>query len=381
MTSKKRLQKHYNIPIFIPHLGCPYDCIYCDQKKISAQPEAPEPIMVNSIIERYLHTIPKGSHVEVAFFGGSFTAIDRNLQIKYLQAVQPFIHQERVHSIRVSTRPDCIDAVGLDLLAAYGVKMIELGVQSLSDEVLQASARGYEAKDVFKSVHLIQEKGFDLGIQLMVGLPQDTYTKDMATTRQVVSMQPQAVRIYPTLVIAGTGLDTLWKRGDYVPLSLEQAIDTCQNMFLLFQKDNIRVIRMGLYPGEELRREGVVVAGPFHPSFGELVEQRVFRHQARVALMQYRDKYGHVADLNVHVHNRDVSKMVGQHRSNLIELKANLGLSSLQVINHQGTTRDWIGVSSTGICEPEHVLPRREFLAYLFIKGTNLTNKKRRDII
>ncbi|MFA7078078.1 MAG: radical SAM protein [Syntrophomonas sp.] len=362
MNERNQSKKHYNIPIFIPHLGCPYDCIYCDQKKIAAQPEVPHPAQVVATIEQYLHTIPEESSVEVAFFGGNFTAVDRKEQLRYLRAVQPFLQQGRVQSIRISTRPDYIDEKILDLLADNGVKMIELGVQSLSDRVLQASARRYRPEDVFKSVHLIKDRQFDLGIQLMIGLPQDSYTQDMETARQVISMRPQVVRIYPTLVIAGTVLETMWRQGDFIPLSLEEAVSICKDMFLIFQKESIRVIRMGLYPGEELRREGVVKAGPFHSSFGELVEQSIFKQQARVAIRRYFDKYGYGTEINLYVHFRDISKMVGKQKSNLNELRKEFKMASLQIRSNQIQARNWVGVSRAGTDDAEYTLTRAEFL-------------------
>ncbi|PKM76198.1 MAG: hypothetical protein CVU90_13640 [Firmicutes bacterium HGW-Firmicutes-15] len=354
--------KHYNIPIFIPHLGCPYDCIYCDQKKITAQQGTPDIKQMIYTIEEYLQTIPCEAHVEVAFFGGNFTAVDRKLQEDYLDAVQPYLQQERVQSIRISTRPDCIDGPILDMLANYGVKMIELGVQSLSDRVLQASARNYRPEDVFKSSHLIRERQFDLGIQLMIGLPQDSYAMDMQTARQTIALQPQAVRIYPTLVIAGTVLDIMWQRGEYEPLSLEEAVSTCADMLLLFQEEKIRVIRMGLYPGEELRRDGVIQAGPFHPSFGELVDQEIFKQQALFAIVQYFESFGHRAEINLHVNSRDISKMTGKKQKNLQELKRELALDSIKLKLDQVLDRNWVGVSATDVEEAQLLLSREEFI-------------------
>ncbi len=362
MSGFSREMKHYNIPIFIPHLGCPYDCIYCDQKKITAQQETPDIQQMIHTIETYLETIPREAQVEVAFFGGNFTAVDRILQEDYLNAVQPYIQQGRVQSIRISTRPDCIDGPVLDMLAGYGVKMIELGVQSLSDSVLQASARVYKPEDVYKSSHLIRERQLDLGIQLMIGLPQDSYAMDMETARQTIVLQPQAVRIYPTLVIAGTALEAMWKRGDYEPLSLEEAVSTCADMLLLFQEENIKVIRMGLYPGEELSRDGVIQAGPFHPSFGELVEQEIFKQQALFALRHYFEVFGYRAGINLHVHSRDLSKMIGKRQKNLHELKQELALDSIKLKADLVLDRNWVGVSAVDAEEAQLLITRAEFI-------------------
>jgi len=357
--------KHYNIPIFIPHLGCPYDCIYCNQKVIAAQIEIPDPQQVSDTIEQYLDTIPGEAAVEVAFFGGNFSAVNKRQQEAYLQAVQPFLQQGRVASIRISTRPDYIDEAELDLLAHYGVKLIELGVQSMSETVLRASIRNYGPIDVNKSCRLIKARGFDLGIQLMIGLPMDSYAQDIATTHQVVLLRPQVVRIYPTLVIADTALEAMWNRGEYIPLGLDEAVAICSDMFLLFQKEDIRVIRMGLYPGEELRRDGVVKAGPFHSSFGELVEQRIFKQQAESAITLHRDKYGSHSNINLYVHSRDISKMTGKQKTNLNELRQALELDEIRLIGEQNLNRNWIGVSAAGAPEIEILLTRAEFLGLL----------------
>lgn len=354
--------KNYNIPIFIPHLGCPYDCIYCNQRTITAQQEIPGPDQVIEIVAQHLQTIPSESHIEVAFFGGNFTAVDQKLQEDYLRAVQPFLLQGRVQSIRISTRPDCIDEAGLDLLAAYGVKTIELGVQSLSARVLQAAGRKYSPQLVCRSSRLIQSRQFELGIQLMIGLPQDSYEQDIETTRQVIALRPQSVRIYPTLVIVGTALEKMWDQGDYNPLSLDEAVGTCRDMLLLLQRANIKVIRMGLHPGEDLRSDGVIKAGPFHPSFGELVEQEIFKAQARMAIRKYREGFSPATEIELHVNFRDLSKMTGHHKKNLHELSQEFSLGPIQVKTEPGLQRDWVGICPSGTATNQLIISRIEFL-------------------
>jgi histone acetyltransferase (RNA polymerase elongator complex component) len=354
--------KHYNIPIFIPHLGCPYECIYCNQRAIAAQQEIPGLDQVKYTVEQYLQTIPQEAHVQVAFFGGSFTAVDRQLQEDYLRAVQPFLRQGRVQSIRVSTRPDCIDEGALDLLAEYGVKTIELGVQSLSGRVLRAAGRKYSPGMVSQSARLIESRQFKLGIQLMIGLPQDSYAQDIETTRQVIALRPESVRIYPALVIAGTALEAMWTQGDYSPLSLEEAVATCSDMLLLLQRENIRVIRMGLYPGEELLRDGVVKAGPFHPSFGELVEQEIFKAQARMGLIKFGKKDFSSTEIELRVNFRDMSKMIGPNKKNLRELSQEFGLSSIKVKAEPGLECNWVGIRQLGTDLNVLLVSRAEFI-------------------
>ncbi len=354
--------RHYNIPIFIPHLGCPYDCIYCDQKKISAQIKVPGTRDILDTIDQHLLTIPSGAEVEVAFFGGNFTAIQPEQQEEYLSLIQPYLKSARIQGIRISTRPDCIESGGLDLLQSYGVKIIELGVQSLNDEVLQASARKYRAEDVYKSSSLIRERGFKLGIQLMVGLPGDNYDRDIETVKKTIKIAPQMVRIYPTLVIAGTELSRMWEAGEYQALALEESVDICKDMYLLFSAAEIPVIRMGLYPGEELRSPGVVKAGPFHPAYGELVEQAVFEDQARMAIQLYFQRFGSAESLYIHVNERDLSKMVGKQRVNIGLLQRNFSLKDLRVKTHYKDPRNWIGLSNNQSDTDIFVFTREEYI-------------------
>lgn len=355
--------KKYIIPIFIPHLGCPYDCIYCNQKTIAAQNEAPRPWQVPAIIESYLQTMPSTATVEVAFFGGSFTALEADVQRAYLREVLPFCQQGGISGIRISTRPDYINNQILDLLKDYQVNTIELGVQSLSEKVLQASSRNYTPAQVSLSSRLIKSYDIDLGIQLMVGLPQDSYCQDMETTRLVIGERPQAVRIYPTLVIAGTGLEAMWRCHQYIPLGLDEATEVCRDMFMQFQRENIPVIRMGLYPSEELRREGNILAGPFHPSFGELVEQAVFEQQARQLIGTYLRRQDQVDGINLYTDPRDLSKVTGRKRWIPQQLSQATGIRIAKIQGVSGSDRNWLGISRAGDQKPELVLTRPEFLA------------------
>ncbi|MEA1960362.1 MAG: radical SAM protein [Bacillota bacterium] len=356
--------KHFNIPIFISHLGCPYQCIYCDQKKIATS-QVPEPNQVQKIIEDHLQTIPVNSEVEVAFFGGNFTDIDADLQEAYLKAVEPYILAKKISGIRLSTRPDSIDEEGLERLKNNHVNTIELGVQSLCDEVLKASSRGYTADVVFKSSQLVKEWGFQLGVQLMIGLPGDHFELDIATVQSTIEINPAMVRIYPTLVIAGTALETLYQKGAYQPLSLENAVMTCREMFLRLEKNNIPVIRMGLHPGEDLRSEGVIVTGPFHPAFGELVEQSIFLEQASMVLQQLRERKAFQNQVVLFVNPRDVSKMAGLKRNNIKQLQSQWNLSQVTIQPDSGIKRNEIGVSQAG--EPVTIKLKRE----AFIKARN----------
>jgi len=354
--------RHYNIPIFVPHEGCPFQCVYCDQKIIASQQEAPTVREVSETIERHLSTIsPEGAEVEIAFFGGSFTAIERELQEQYLQAAAPYL-ADRVGGIRLSTRPDCIDDEILEYLGQRGVKTIELGVQSLDDEVLELSARGYQAVDVIQACQLIKAQGFKLGIQLMIGLPGDNRDSDLETTKKAMALAPDMVRIYPTVVIAGTWLDQAFKQGEYLPLELDEAVAICKDMYLRFSAAAVPVIRMGLQPGEELSREGSVVAGPYHPSFGELVQQAVFHDQAEMLLESFINRKGTQRDIELWVNPRDLSLMIGQHRANIRALILRFGLESLQVKPAEYLVRYSIGASIPGGNQPELIMGRNNLL-------------------
>ncbi len=267
------MSKKYVIPIFVPHLGCPHQCVFCDQKKISGCKGLPD---VEDTIEFYLKNFKnKKTFVEVAFYGGTFTAIPINTQKKMLENVNKFIKDKKVHKIRVSTRPDNITNDILEMLKSYNVKTIELGVQSLDNEVLKLSERGHDKNAVLKASKLIKQKDFFLGIQLMPGLPGDNEEKIIKTVKKVIEIEPNIVRIYPTVVIKGTVLEKMYLKGDYEPLSLKKAINISSKMYKMFITNGIEVIRIGLQPTKDLLNGDNVVAGPFHPAFGELVKNRV----------------------------------------------------------------------------------------------------------
>lgn len=359
------MKQHYNIPVFIPHLGCPFQCIFCNQNKIASNQGIPNRTDLITTIDEHLSTIrTSGENIELAFFGGSFTAIDRKLQEEYLSIVKPYLKNRQIASIRISTRPDYIDGETLDFLASYGVKTIELGVQSFSDEVLKASGRGYSCGDVLKASHLIKSSGFKLGIQLMIGLPGDNHALDMESTRQAITLAPDMVRIYPTLVIAETPLEILFEKNKYLPLSLSKAIITCKEMFLQFQQHDIAVIRMGLHPGEELLSPGTIIAGPFHPAFGELVEQEVFKEQSYMLIRKYKEKIKSDSDLTLLVHEKDISKTIGHQKNNLLYLKRHFQRIDIKVKAYPAYERDTVGLAVGIESEPLFTLNRKEFINF-----------------
>ena len=282
--------KPFIIPVFIPNHGCPNQCIYCDQTTSVGQKSLPKTTDISYIIDAHLKTASFHSKplkcTQVAFYGGTFTGLPFDTQKKYLESITPYLKDNKVHSVRLSTRPDYIDQQNIDLLKSFSVKTIELGVQSMDTEVLKLSQRGYTVRKVEDAASLIKENDLELGIQLMPGLPGDTEEKIMSTSYQVCKIKPDFLRIYPTVVIKNTLLEKLYRKGDYSPLTLNRAISICKKMLLLFQCHSIPVIRMGLQPTETLLKPGTIVAGPFHPAFKELVLSSILYDRLHIAIKE-----------------------------------------------------------------------------------------------
>ena len=273
------------IPIFIPHEGCPHCCIFCNQHSISGHSAEPvSPREIDETIRTWLDRCQpeKRSQVQVAFYGGSFSGLPAKRQAELLGAVRPFLEQGRVHAIRLSTRPDYIDCERLDLLIRHRVGIIELGAQSCDDRVLQQTGRGHNSADIAAAAQLIKSSGIRLGIQLMLGLPGDRFQTLRRTVQKVIRLQPDFVRLYPVLVLRGSGLESLYHQGGYRPLSLGRAVLLTAYMKKRFDDQGIQVVRMGLQPTVDLER--ALVVGPYHPAFGHLVNSRLMLNQARQAL-------------------------------------------------------------------------------------------------
>ena len=275
---KMKNKKHYTIPVFVPELACPFQCAFCNQSKISGHQNIPTEKEITKTFDTYLNSFKeKDRHVEVGFFGGTFTGISLAEQENYLRLVQPYIDSGKIQGIRLSTRPDFINSAVLSLLKKYRVTTIELGAQSLDDEVLKASYRGHTALQVEQASEMILDADFDLGLQMMIGLPGDSLKKTLLTAWKIVALGASNTRIYPALVIRDTAMHTWYKQGKYNPLSMEEAVEWSKPLLLLFEKENVDVIRMGLHPSESLLDHTDLVAGPFHPSFRELVLTQIWR--------------------------------------------------------------------------------------------------------
>lgn len=308
------MNRKYNIPIFVPHKGCPFDCVFCNQRKITGSIKEITPDDVTNTINEYLKTLPEDDrHIEVAFFGGSFTGIPMDEQSALMSRVTPFIESEKINGIRLSTRPDYINRDILDNLKRFGVTTIELGVQSMVDSVLKSANRGHNAEQVRQAVALIREYDFSLGLQMMTGLPGDTQELSVKTASEIIKLKPDMVRIYPTLTIKDTFLEKMYYDGKYVPETLESAVELSKKLLLMFEDAGINVIRIGLQPTEEINSNASVVAGPFHSSFRELVESSIY-----FDIMSKEVKAGKGI---IFVNPSEISKATGNKRSNIKIIK------------------------------------------------------------
>ncbi len=308
--------KHYNIPIFVPHRGCPNDCVFCNQKKITGISTDVTPVDIINTIEEYLKTLPKNNRtVEVAFFGGSFTGIDFDVQEQFLSTAHEYIKSGLIDGIRISTRPDYITKDILKQLKKYGVTTIELGVQSLDDNVLVNSNRGHSSIDVYNAVSLIKEYDFSLGLQMMTGLPGDSDDSSINTAKKIIALSPDFVRIYPTLVLKNTKLEQMYKDGKYIPQSLDDAVLLCKKLLMLFRENSIPVIRIALQTTDEICPGGSYIAGPYDAQFRELVESSIFYDKFSQKL--YKSEFKEVIAL---VNTKEVSKAIGRNKSNIIRI-------------------------------------------------------------
>ena len=303
--------KHSNIPIFIPELACPHQCIFCNQAKISGQQDIPNPEDIPAIIETYLSTMTDGREIEVAFFGGSFTGLPLELQEQYLRQAFHYRRENKISGIRLSTRPDYISQPILDLLKQYGVTTIELGAQSTHDEVLLASGREHKREAIWKASELILKNDFHLGLQMMIGLPQDSFERSSQTVEDIISLGADNTRIYPTLVIKGTQLAKFYETGKYQPLDLSTAVSWSKRFFLRFEQAGVKVLRVGLHPSEELTQGKSLLAGPYHRSFKELVMTEIWADLLKEELDGYES-----SSIALKVHPSQINFVLGYEAKN-----------------------------------------------------------------
>ncbi len=320
------MSRHINIPIFVVHLGCPHQCSFCNQRSISGH-EGFDIEQMERTVEQSLATA-KDAEVEIAFFGGSFTGIERAQMTEILSRVQPYLKSGAVKALRCSTRPDYIDEEILDILEKYGMRTVELGIQSMSERVLAACRRGHTAEDSARAARLLVSRGFSFVGQMMIGLPEATAEDEIETAKRIADLGASAARVYPTVVFRKTPLCVEAQQGSYVPLSLCEAVERSANAVSVFRAREIPVIRVGLQASESLADAKEVYAGPAHPALGELVETELYKRKIEAQLGA---EIKNAPYLYLTVAKGCTSAAVGQNQSNKIYLCKTYGFSRVSV--------------------------------------------------
>jgi len=318
------------IPLFLPHAGCPHQCVFCNQVSITGSRQAAvKTDQIRSQIHQFLeYKNDRRKPVQISFYGGNFLGLKNGEITRLLDLAAEFIRQGPVDSIRFSTRPDTITPEHLDIIAKYPVETIELGVQSMDDHVLELAERGHSAADTVRAVERLKQRQFTIGLQMMVGLPGDNETRSLITAEKIVGLQPDFVRIYPTIVVKNSQLAKMYQKGTYKPLSLTTAVTRVKKLYLHFKKHDIQVIRMGLQASEDLEDDATVLAGPYHPAFGHLVYSAVFYDAAQEAL----DSNKILSDtITISVSPRSISKMRGLNNENIKKLREKYHLKTVEV--------------------------------------------------
>ena len=307
--------KHINVGLFVPHEGCPHTCSFCNQRTISGSSSRLTKEDIDNAVSVAIKSEYDRENSEIAFFGGSFTAIDRDYMLYLLECAYTYVKDGYFRGIRCSTRPDAIDADVLDVLKKYGVTAIELGAQSMSDSVLQMNERGHTAEDIVKASELIKSYGFELGLQMMTGLYGDDDGTAIETAEKIIAIKPDTVRIYPTVILENTKLAALYKSGVYSAQTLDDAVELCSQLLCMFNENNIKVIRLGLHSGGNV--EDGYLAGAYHPAFRELCESRIYLRKV-VDMIKNENISGNVC---IYVCPSEISKMTGQKKTNLEKLR------------------------------------------------------------
>ncbi len=324
------------IPFFIPHAGCPHQCVFCNQRNITGQ-NNPEGISsIPRKVREYLKAMTFNEPVQIAFYGGSFTSLPKETQKNYLGAAWPFVRSGEIESIRLSTRPDSVIQDNLTMLRGYLVKTVELGAQSLDDHVLSRSGRGHTAADTVNAVRLLKKYNMTVGLQLMPGLPGDSADRFLDTVDKTIALRPDFVRLYPTLVIEGTPLAELYVSGRYAPLTLDNAVAICRSALEKFERAGIDVIRVGLQSTEGLERPGTIIAGPNHPAFRQIVESAILLDRMRTIVAGSGTT---CSDVTLLVNPHDISFAIGQKRSNIKALSTEFGIRDIRILPDSRTPK------------------------------------------
>ena len=324
------MKKHINIPIFIPHLGCPNNCVFCNQRSISGRQSFDVSDMERQIDE-VLSTLSEETEREIAFFGGSFTGIDRELMLYLLGVGKRYIDEGKVGGIRLSTRPDYIDQERLDILSHYGVRAVELGLQSMDDGVLAASKRGHTSEDAERACVLIKEYGFELVGQMMIGLPASDGEKEIYTARRICELGADGARVYPTVVFYNTELCAMAQEGAYAPITQDEAVIRTKDVLGVFDSYGVPCIRVGLCASENLSDEAEVYGGANHSAVGELAMGELYFDK----ICQKLDDQGGAFSgktLTVYAARGSTSKIAGQNRRNKIRLSKKYGFNKIKIL-------------------------------------------------
>ncbi len=339
------------IPIFIPHMGCPHQCIFCNQRAITGKTaQTPSAEQIQQEVNRFLkYGKERPSTTQISFFGGSFLGLEKETIRSLLGATMPFVRGRDVDSIRFSTRPDTISQESLSLLDGFPVSTVELGVQSMNDRVLDAAGRGHRASDTLVAAGLLKNRGYEIGLQMMVGLPADDDDGAMQTARRIAALAPDFVRIYPTLVLEGSQLARRFRDGRYHPMALAACVSLVKRLFLYFNTHHIPVVRMGLQASDGLTRAGGFIAGPYHPAFGHLVHGEIVLDAISSAL----DRMEKPPDpLTISVHPSMVSRVQGLHKQNIGRLKKAFDLKKIVLHQDERLAKNHLVVAEEHITLP-----------------------------
>lgn len=329
--SDQRSKRNLIVPVFIPNQGCPHRCVFCDQERITSQKAGNiDADTVTRVLDQALRSprFPPGAEAEIAFYGGTFTRLPKAKMKELLEASAPYLNRGLFQSIRVSTRPDAVDRQTLEFLTFFKVRTVELGAQSLDEEVLDLTRRGHSAQDTFASVALLREQNFRVGIQLMPGLPGDSAMRFLATVERVAELRPDMVRLYPTVVLEGTELAQWYREGRYRPWKLEEALEICSESVLRLEDHDIPVIRIGLMSSPSFKEAGQILAGPFHDAFGHCVRSLVYHRRIEHCL----PGFGDAAHLCIRVHPNEIPLMRGHQNEGIRAVEKKTGAMVHSVI-------------------------------------------------
>ena len=324
-------KKHITVPVFIPHTGCPHTCAFCNQWQTSNAGKIPNENDILETVDIYLANADDNIYRELAFFGGSFTGIPVNEQIRYLSTAMELSKQGKIQGIRLSTRPDYIDNEILDRLESFGVTTIELGAQSFDEDVLKLSKRGHSIDDIIESAHLIKSRGFQLGIQLMPGLPGDSFKKSVNSANMAADLKPSCARIYPTVVLENTELEVMYSNGVFTPLTLDEAVAISAEIYRILTSHDIDIIRMGLHPFAP-EQENKIISGPYHTAFGFLVKSYIKKNILETTLRNLLiTNKTQPNEIHIILPEKEKEEYIGMKKQNIEYLKTEFNLKKITI--------------------------------------------------